>query len=640
MPAALRRFLFCFANCFLLGEFLLVAASAQITASPSSLAFANTYVGLVSGSKSITVTNTGTATTTVTAITSSCLEFQLASGQVPATLAPKATTTFSMVFVPDSAKTFSCTYTLTQQTGNPLSVPTSGKGLASKAVVSISPTSLSFPNQPEGTASATQLITISNTGSGPVILQGITITPPTFSVTGAKLPMTINANASTTISIGYSPALVTSEIGVVGLTFNQVPVKVVDLSGSGSVATSLSLLNIPTLPAGTQGAAYQAQFAAASGNPPYTFSLKPGSTLPTGLTLSSAGLISGTLASSVIAGNYTFTAGVKDNSKNNVTKLFTLTVSKATGSVCNNISYNVPKTTTPIVPISDLATGSYQGEEGGLYPSGSNVRPPSHDSDGVAFAKAIVPLDSNGNYSPTGKYVMLALGESTALDEFGEFLPLANADPAKNSALVFVDGAQGGATPHLLASASSPYWNTIINNYLPDQGVTAKQVVAVWMEDSNGIAKGTFPGDMTSLQGDYESVMNNVHTLFPNATLAYFSSRIYAGYSNGVATINPEPYAYEAGFAEKNAIADQLNGNANLNYNPALGAVMAPWMSWGPYYWANGLLGRSDGLVWTCQDLQADGTHPSYPAGDLKVAGQLLNFFKTDDTTTPWFLHP
>ena len=217
---------------------------------------------------------------------------------------------------------------------------------------------------------------------------------------------------------------------------------------------------------------------------------------------------------------------------------------------------------------------------------------------------------------------------------------LANADPAKNSALVIVDGAQGAATPHLLASSSSSYWNTIINNYLPDQGVTAKQVVAVWMEDSNGIAKGTFPGDMSGLQTDYEAVMNNVHTFFPNATLAYFSSRIYAGYSNGVKTINPEPYAYEAGFAEKNAIADQLNGKANLNYNSSLGTVMAPWMSWGPYYWANGMLGRSDGFVWTCQDLQSDGTHPSYPAGDLKVAGQLLNFFKTDDTTTPWFLHP
>ena len=640
MPAAMRRIRSCFANCVLVCGLLLVAASAQITSTPSSLTFLNTYVGLSSLTKSITVKNTGTASTTITAITSTCPEFKLASGTTPSTLAPGATTSFSMLFAPDSVKTFNCDYTLTQQTGSPLQVPLTGTGLATKAVVSTSPVFLSFPNQPEGTASTTQLITISNTGTGSVKLQQIALTPPTFSINPVTLPITINAGANTTISVSYSPALVTSETGVLALTFDQVPTQVVDLSGNGAVATSLSLLNVAILPAATQSAAYQATLLAASGTPPYTFSLKPGSTMPSGLTLSSTGLISGTIASTVTAGTYTFTAGVKDTKKNNVTKLFTLTVSKATGSVCNNISYNIPKTTTPIVPITDLATGSYQGEEGGLYPSGSNVRPASHDSDGVTFAKAIVPLDANGNYSSTGKYVMLALGESTALDEFGEFLTLANTDPAKNSALVFVDGAQGGATPHLLASSASPYWNTILNNYLPDQGVTAKQVVAVWIEDSNGIAKGTFPGDMSGLQTDFEAVMNNIHTLFPNATLTYFSSRIYAGYSNGVATINPEPYAYEAGFAEKNAIADQLNGKSNLNYNPALGAVMAPWMSWGPYYWANGLLGRSDGLVWSCQDLQADGTHPSFPAGDLKVAGQVLNFFKTDDTTTPWFLHP
>jgi Putative Ig domain len=639
MSVAMRRVRFCILSCFLVSA-LFMAASAQISSSPSSLLFANTYVGLQSPSKSIVVTNNGTASTTITAITSNCPEFQLASGTTPATLLPKGTASFSMIFAPDAAKTLNCTYTLTQQTGAPLAVSLTGTGLGSKAVVSVSPTSLNFANQSEGTASATQLVTISNTGSGAVKLQALTVTPPTFLIGGVTLPVTINAGSSTTVSVSYSPTQVTSETGALSMTFNQLPVKVVDLSGNGSTATSLALLNLPTLPVGTQGAAYQATMLAASGTPPYTFSLKPGSTLPTGLTLSSTGLISGTIASTVAQGNYTFTAGVKDNAKFNTTKFFTLTVYKPTRAVCNNISYDVPGTKTPIVPITDLATGTYQGEEGGLYPGGSNVRPPSHDSDGVAIAKAIVPLDANGNYSPTGKYVMLALGESTALDEFTEFLTLARADPAKNSALVLVDGAQGGATPSLLTLTNSPYWNTIANNYLPDQGVTANQVVAIWIEDSNGIDKGSFPGDMTQLQGAYETVMNNVHTFFPHATLAYFSSRIYAGYSNGVATINPEPYAYEAGFATKNAIGDQLAGNANLNYNSALGPVEAPWMSWGPYYWANGMLGRSDGFVWTCQDLQADGTHPSSPSGDLKVAGQLLNFFKTDDTTKPWFLHP
>ena len=231
------------------------------------------------------------------------------------------------------------------------------------------------------------------------------------------------------------------------------------------------------------------------------------------------------------------------------------------------------------------------------------------------------------------------MGESTLQNEFNRFLPIANADPAKNPNLVIVNGAQGGATPNNFTSTTSSYWLTTLNNYLPQNGVTPNQVVVAFVEDTDGIATGTFPSDMTSMQANYETDMNNLHTLFPNLVLVYFSSRIYAGYSNGVKTINPEPYAYESGFAVKNAIGDQINGAANLNYNPLLGAVKAPWMSWGPYYWGDGLLARNDGLVWTCQDLQADGTHPSN-AGELKVAGQILNFFKTDDTTKLWFLKP
>jgi len=86
------------------------------------------------------------------------------------------------------------------------------------------------------------------------------------------------------------------------------------------------------------------------------------------------------------------------------------------------------------------------------------------------------------------------------------------------------------------------------------------------------------------------------------------------------------------------AIGDQIGGVGNLNFNPALGPVQAPWMGWGPYFWANGLMARSDGTTWSCQDLNSDGTHPAPTTGDYKVAYDLLNFFKTDPTATPWFM--
>jgi len=344
-------------------------------------------------------------------------------------------------------------------------------------------------------------------------------------------------------------------------------------------------------------------------------------------------------AMAVTTGSYSFTTTATDSTSATATATLTLIVYAATGSRCNTIIFNAGDGSGPLVPINDLGTGSYLGaEEGGLYANGSNVRPAQHDTDGVTFASGIQPLDSNGNPSPTGKYVFVALGESIAQQPFFEFTALATVDPSLNPNLVIVNGATGGATASLLALPNNNFWNVIMNDYLPNAGVTAKQVVAAWVNDLNGGPSGTFPSDMTKLQGNFESIAQNLLTKFPNIKLAYFSSANYTGYSNGVKNLSNEPWSYESGFAVKNAIQDQINGNANLNYDSTKGAVLAPWIDWGPYYWANGLLPRSDGLVWTCQDLQADGTHPSVPVGRVKVATQLLNFLKSDDTASIWFL--
>ncbi len=61
---------------------------------------------------------------------------------------------------------------------------------------------------------------------------------------------------------------------------------------------------------------------------------------------------------------------------------------------------------------------------------------------------------------------------------------------------------------------------------------------------------------------------------FPNLRIAYVSSQTYGGYAT--TPLNPEPFAYESGFAVKWLIADQISGKPDLNYNPAKGFVRAP----------------------------------------------------------------
>lgn len=106
----------------------------------------------------------------------------------------------------------------------------------------------------------------------------------------------------------------------------------------------------------------------------------------------------------------------------------------------------------------------------------------------------------------------------------------------------------------------------------------------------------------------------------------------------GSRTRYPEPFAYQSGFSVKWLIEEQLAGSAALNFDPAKGSVMAPWLSWGSYLWADGLVPRSDGLTWACGDFRdTDGTHPS-DLGRAKVASLLLDFFKSDPTTARWFV--
>lgn len=139
------------------------------------------------------------------------------------------------------------------------------------------------------------------------------------------------------------------------------------------------------------------------------------------------------------------------------------------------------------------------------------------------------------------------------------------------------------------------------------------------------------------LQGYLEQILRNVKALCPNLRMVFMSSRDRA-YTDDPATVGPEPWAYENGFAAKWTIADQINGTGNLNFDPAKGTVVAPYVTWGPYTWVDGLNPRSDGLIWLCSDLDKDDfVHPSVD-GTKKVADQLLAFFKTDPMATSWFL--
>jgi hypothetical protein len=292
-----------------------------------------------------------------------------------------------------------------------------------------------------------------------------------------------------------------------------------------------------------------------------------------------------------------------------------------------------PRESTGLAPLPDLGTGKYQGMEGGLYPGGRNTPPKAHLDAGLRLSRSIVPLDASGKPSPDGKVVFVSIGMSNTTQETRSFLKLATGDASLNLKLALVDCAQGGQTASAIADPNANYWKLVASR-LKDAGVTHDQVQALWFKEANAAPKEAFPVEAKKLEQDIVKDLQLLHGKFPNLKIAYLSNRTYAGYAGSM--LNPEPHAYETGFAVKWAIERQIQGDPELNYDPARGAVRAPWVQWGPYLWADGLKGRKDGqVIWKREDFGPDGTHPSL-LGREKVARLLMAFLKSDPTSKPW----
>lgn len=303
------------------------------------------------------------------------------------------------------------------------------------------------------------------------------------------------------------------------------------------------------------------------------------------------------------------------------------------------------------IPLMDQVTGTYQGFARGLY-GGTNSMPKPHDTEGIAAARRIRPLDANGAPSASGKIVLLSVGVSSASQEFcgkhstggvcnsWTFAGRAMPDPQKTPALVLVNGADGGQQAPTWESPGSANY-VRVRGELAAQGVTDRQVQVIWLKVVNIAPQVALPSpsaDAYNLQRSMGNILRTLKIVYPNLQQVFVSSRIYAGYTT--ANNNPEPYAYESGFAVKWLIGAQVKQMKTGTVDPIAGNLdyrtVAPWVAWGPYMWASGTTPRSDGLTWIRSEFETDGFHPN-TTGETKVGQFLFNFFTQSRHTGCWY---
>ena len=331
-----------------------------------------------------------------------------------------------------------------------------------------------------------------------------------------------------------------------------------------------------------------------------------------------------------------------------------------------------PADWSALVPITDLTT-PYKGEDGGLYGGGRNEPPEAQRAAHLRETEKIRPLDAQGKPAEEGKIGLITIGFSNTSIESEDFKRAADADAQKSPRVVIVNGAIGGRSAVMWAwdgaeilppaerdrldremdllkmpksnrksAVGTPKdtWPTLAQR-IAAAGLSPLQVQACWLKhvEANPKPLGEFPAHARTLQADITAVLNIARQRYPNLRVVYLSSRTFGGWS-GRESGSPEPYAYESGFGTRWIVQSQMKGDAALNFDPARGAVKAPLVMWGPYLWAQGDSPRKfDGLTWTRNDVREDQLHPN-AAGSKKTTTLLLNFFKTNEGASRWFLKP
>jgi len=273
--------------------------------------------------------------------------------------------------------------------------------VASATPVSVKATSVAFTNEfstlqitveppPMITTTSLPSGTINGAYSATVVASG-GVPPFTWTVSSGTLPAGLSLGASATNSVTITGTPTTTGLSA------PFTIRVVDADGdpATSVALTINVSNLAItttspLPNASASSTYDLQFQASGGTSPYTWAVATGSTLPAGLTLSSAGLLSGTPTKQATS---TFGITVTDSEAPaaSLTETFSLTVTGPVGLA--------------------LLEGNYAFEFSGFNSTGAVVVAGSFTADGAGnISSGVEDFNSiqgpPANHTFTGKYTL------------------------------------------------------------------------------------------------------------------------------------------------------------------------------------------------------------------------------------------
>jgi hypothetical protein len=202
-----------------------------VSLSPASLSFGNQNLNTASSPMTVTVTNNGPGVLSISSIgftgTNSGDYSQTNNCPIsPATLAVSGSCTVNVTFTPSVAGASSASLNISDNAASsPQSASLSGTGVNPGPTVALSPSSLSFGNQTQGTASASQSITVTNSGPGLLTISSVGLSGTNagdFAQTNncPVSPATLAVSSSCTVNVTFTPTATGARAASLSITDN------------------------------------------------------------------------------------------------------------------------------------------------------------------------------------------------------------------------------------------------------------------------------------------------------------------------------------------------------------------------------------------------------------------------------------
>jgi len=179
-------------------------SSGALALSASSFDFKTVVVGQ-SSAQTLTVSNSGKSAVQLTGVSVSNRAFTIAGPALPQTIAPSKSLSFKLSFAPTATGTAGGTLTITSdaKTATP-PVSLSGSGEKAFANLVVTPPSINFGSLALK-STATQNVTLQNTGDINMTIQGITVAGAGFGYSSISPGFSLAPNQQVTFQVWFAP---------------------------------------------------------------------------------------------------------------------------------------------------------------------------------------------------------------------------------------------------------------------------------------------------------------------------------------------------------------------------------------------------------------------------------------------------